>query len=596
MIDKKKTKKPSLLLPLAAAVGLTAGGGAAYWFFTRQTVGPAELPVGAEVIPQDALMTISVATDPGQWQQLREFGTPQSQAALNKNLADWRDRLLTANGLDYEKDVQPWVGREVTLALLSPPSPAATPPSNLPVPVSQQQVTVMVLPVQNPDRAKQILQQPRTPAGGTLVERTYKGFQIKETQGTARNYSATLLDNRFVVLTTDPKATDRVIDTYKGSEGATALTATAGLTQALSKIQTPQPFGKIYVNLPAAALMTSATTGRPVSPQNLSQIQQNQGLAATIALEPEGIRLRSISWLKPDSQRKYEVRNTAKTMPGRLPAETILMASGGNLKKFWQEYTQGAATNPISPINPEALRTGLKSTIGMDLEQDFLTWMEGEFALSLVAAPKGGSPGLPFSLLFMVQASDRRAAENSLQQLDQAMATKYKFKVEESKIGNQSVTNWVFPAGGPSITHGWMDEDVAFLTLGAPLAAAIVPRPTTPLADSEAFKRAVPAEPNPNNGHFFINMDRALNARSLPLIPLPPANRELVAAIRSIGVTAAINDERSARYDVFVALQKAGKPAALPNPTAPGASPAPEEQNNPALVIPPAPSPDVSPN
>jgi hypothetical protein len=413
MIDKKKPKKPSLLLPLAAAVGLTAGGGAAYWYFTRQAAGPTELPAGAEVIPQDALMTISVATDPGQWQQLREFGTPQSQAAFDQNLADWRDRLLTANGLDYEKDVQPWVGREVTVALLSPPSPPATPNlPNLPVPLPQQQTTVIVLPVQNLDRAQQVLQQAKPPVDGNVVERSYKGFQIKETQGAARNYSATLLDNKFVVLTTDPKATDRVIDTYKGAEGAKALTTTAGLTQALGKIQTPQPFGKVYVNLPAAAMMTSATAGRPVSPQNLSQIQQNQGLAATIALEPEGIRFRSISWLKPDSQRKYEVQNRAKTMPGRLPAETIIMASGGNLKKFWQDYTQGAATNPISPINPEALRTGLKSTIGMDLEQEFLTWMEGEFALSLVAAPEGSSPGLPFSLLFMVQASDRRAAES----------------------------------------------------------------------------------------------------------------------------------------------------------------------------------------
>jgi hypothetical protein len=115
-----------------------------------------------------------------------------------------------------------------------------------------------------------------------------------------------------------------------------------------------------------------------------------------------------------------------------------------------------------------------------------------------------------------------------------------------------------------------------------------VPRPTTPLSESEVFKRAVPSEPNPNNGHFFINMDRALNARSLPLIPLPPANRELISGIRSIGVTAAINDERSARYDVFVALQKAGKPAALPSPKVPDTSSAPEgQQNNPALVIPP---------
>jgi hypothetical protein len=585
MIDKNKKKKPSLLLPLAAAIGLVAGGGVAYWFVMQRGVAPVELPVGAEVIPQDALMTISVATNPGQWQQLREFGTSQSQAALDQNLAQLRDRFLTANGWDYEKDVQPWVGKEVTVALLAPSSSTTTPNSpHLPMSLPQQQIAVIVLPIQNLEQAKQILQQAKPPAGGTVVERTYNDFPIKETQGTPQNYSATLLDNKFLVVTTDPKATDRVIDTYKGEA---ALATTAGLTQAWAKILSPQSFGKLYINLPVAATMTSSTAGKPVSPQNLAQIQQNQGLAATISLETEGIRFRSISWLKPDSQKKYDVQNTAKTMPSRLPAETLITASGGNLKKFWQDYTQGAATNPISPVNPESLRAGLKSTVDMDLEQDFLNWMEGEFALSLVGAPAGSPPGLPVSLLLTVQASDRRAGEAALKQLDQVMATKYRFKVEQSNIGNQLVTNWISPAGSPNISHGWLDGDIAFLTMGTPLANAIVPKPTTSLADSEVFKRTIPSELNPNNGHFFINMERVLNAGSLPLLALPPAGRELASAIRSIGVTAAIKDPRSVRYDVFIALQKNGNPRPLPSPTSPAPSLTPEGQNSPSPVLPP---------
>ncbi len=79
-------------------------------------MGPGELPVGSEVIPQDALMTISVSTDTGQWDKLREFGTPQSQAAIDQNLAGARDRILTANGFDYDRDIKPWIGREVTVA------------------------------------------------------------------------------------------------------------------------------------------------------------------------------------------------------------------------------------------------------------------------------------------------------------------------------------------------------------------------------------------------------------------------------------------------------------------------------------------------
>jgi hypothetical protein len=534
--------------------------------------------MGAGIVPQDALIAVSLSTDPGQWDQLRSFGTAKSQVAFDQTLAQLRDRLLTANGFDYARDVKPWVGNEATLAMLSPQAQSSNNPNNLP-PLPQPQATLMVLPIQNPVAAQQVLTKAGAQGTGKqLVERSYKGFQIRETAvGTAQPFSATVLDGKFLVVATDPKVTERAIDTYKGSP---SLTATPGFNQAFGEIRSDRPFGKVYVNLPAAAAITAANAGRSLSSQNLSQVQQNQGLVATAILESEGIRFKSVSWLKPDSQKKYSVQNNAKLMPQRLPAETLVMASGGNLQQFWKDYSQGASTNPISPINPDALKNGLQSTVGLDLDKDFLPWMGGEFSLALVGASEQTSPNLPFSLVFMVQANDRRAAEKTLGQLNQAMTEKYKFKVEESKIGNQTVTNWVLPAGGPNITYGWLNNDVVFFSLGAPTANQFVPKPSASLADSAAFKQAVPTEPSPNNGHFFINVEKAITAKSLPLFPLPPANRDLLAALRSLGITAAITGDRTARYDVFAALQKGAKPGPLPAPKIPSSStPAP----NPAV-------------
>lgn len=562
----KQTKKPSLLLTLGTAVLLVAGGGTAYWILTQQGFGPGNLPVGAEVVPQDALMAISVSTDPGQWQKLREFGTAQSQAALDQNLANARDRILTANGFDYERDIQPWIGKEVTLAFLSPQAnpPASGSNNNLPPVPQAQQSTILVLPIQDAGKAKQTLERFK-PQAGQISDRIYKGVQVRETQGAAaQNYSAAILNEKLVVVANDPKAIERAIDTFTGEP---SLASTPGYSQALGRIQVAQSFGKLFVNLPVAAAATSANAGKAVSPQSLAQVQQVQGLAATAVVEAEGIRFKSISWLKPDSQRRYEVKNTARTMPERLPADTVIMASGGNLKQFWQDYSQGATANPVSPINPQGLRDGLKSTVGMDLDKDLLAWMDGEFSLALVTAPEGNVPTLPFGFVFMVQSGDRRAAEASLKRLDEIMASKYKFKVEETKVGDVPVTNWLLPAGGPTITHGWLDGNVAFLTLGAPITGSMVPRPTGSLADSPSFKAAVPSDLNPNNGHFFVDVDRALNAKNLPLLQLPPGNRDLVAAVRAIGVTAAISDDRSTRYDVFVQLQKAGDAKPLPSPT-----------------------------
>ena len=115
-----KKNKSSLLLTLGAAGLLVGGGIAAYWLLIQPQRLAENLPVGVNIIPQNALLAVSVSTQPAKWQQLREFGTPQTQATLDNYLVELRDRFLSANGYNYQQDIQPWVGNEVTLAVVPP--------------------------------------------------------------------------------------------------------------------------------------------------------------------------------------------------------------------------------------------------------------------------------------------------------------------------------------------------------------------------------------------------------------------------------------------------------------------------------------------
>ncbi len=516
------------------------------------------MPIGANIIPQDALLTLSVSTDQSQWQQLRQFGTPQTQAELDKNLVQLRDRLLTSNGYNYQQDIQPWVGKEVTIAVLSTPTPTQNSPT--PSVSNKQQSVVLVLPIDNSARAKQLLEEPKPLKQGKWIASTYKGVQIRETQGlSSENYSATVLDGRFLVVTNNLQATERAIDTYKDG---VSIATTPGYTEAIRKIKASAPFAQLYVNVPAAARVAATNSARPISPQALAQLQQNQGLATTMTLEPEGVRFKSISWLKPNSDQKYVVENKADKMQSRLPAQTLMMLSGGNLQRLWQDYVQGAQSNPLTPIPPESLRSGVQSLTGLNLEQDLLDWMGGEFSLSLVPSfPKGGSPkNFALSLVLMIQTSDRSRAEKSFQQLDQVISRQYQFLVQKVKVSGQEVVNWIGPYGTLTATHGWLDGNVAFLTLGAPVADQIVPKPSTMLANTEQFQKTVPSV-SPNNGQFFLDVERT--AKTFPLPQLSSVQRTLVEAMSLIGVTTAVSDEHSIRYDIFVSLKKAGKAGTL---------------------------------
>ncbi|MBW4444484.1 MAG: DUF3352 domain-containing protein [Plectolyngbya sp. WJT66-NPBG17] len=558
---RPQKQKPPLPLTIGAAAALVGGGAIAYWALTRQQQ-LSVMPIGANAIPQDALMVMSVSTDPGKWQQLREFGTPRSQAAFDQNLAQLRDRFLKSRGLDYQRDVQPWIGKEVTMAFLPPQAGVDVPPPGQAAPPANPQPAVMILPIADALKAKDVLEQSPATKGGKWTERDYKGVKVRESQESpTQSASIAVLDTTQVIVANNPTAIDRAIDTVKGG---TSLAQTPGYGDALTQIKSNDAIARLYVNIPAAANTSASNSSRPVPPQTLAQLQQNQGLAATATLANEGIQFKSVSWLKPDSQRKFDTNNNAKMIPTRLPGDTLMMASGGNLRRSWQDYTQGVSANPIQFVNPEALKQGIRTTVGLDLEKDLLNWMQGEYSLALLPAPQGAPANLPASLVLMVQTSDRRAAESTLKKLDDVMANKYAFKVEESKIEGQSVVNWSLPAASVNITRGWLDGDVAFLSLGAPVAGSFLPKPPTTLAESELFRRSTQSELGANNGHFFVDMDRVLKLQNFPLLQIPAANRAVLEAIRAIGVTAAITSDRTSRYDVFVSLQKGNKPGALP--------------------------------
>lgn len=588
---KNKKKKPSLVLTLSSAALLIGAGSAAYWVLTQGKPLSRDLPVGANIIPQDAVFAVSLTTDSGQWQKLRQFGTKETQAELDKNLVQLRDRFLTNNGYDFQKDISPWVGDSVTIAVLAPrASKSASKPvstSQMAITEAQDQSLVIVLPVKNLERARSILAQPKAIKDGLWSDRTYKDIPIKETQGRnpGETFSATMIDGRFVVITDNPKTTDRAIDAYKNQA---TLATSAGFADNFHKIATYQPFGQFYVNIPASAKIAAASGDNRLPAQVLAQLQNNQGLAGTITLESEGIRTIGVSWLNPNSQRVLAVENKTLQMQNRLPPETLTMLSGGNLMQSWADYVLTSQGNPLSPASPEQLRSSVKSFTNLDLEQDLLSWMKGEYSVSMVpiSVKEGSTQDFRVALVFMVQANNRTKAEASIKQLDEVMKTQYQFQIQQGTVGGKPVVNWIGPFGTLTATHGWLDDDVAFLSVGAPIADKIVPAPNKTLADTVPFQQTVPTQVNPANGQFFLDVERT--AKYFPLPILLPNQQPVLAATRSLGVTSAVNDSRSTRYDIFMSLKKTENPAPLPSPTsspnnsaiAPNISPTPTPASN----------------
>jgi len=578
--NPSNSQKKLGLLAIAGIIILGATGSLAYWFFIGRTKVPQDMQLGANVVPQNSLMTISLSTNERQWDNLRSFGTPNTQAAFDQILVQLRDQFQTQTQLDYIEDIQPWVGQEVTWAYLAPEiTEDQTLSEEERMVMLEEPSWVMIVPIANPLKAQEI--------SGKLVDqdltkRTYKDIEIQETQPDAEVvFSSTVLEGRYLVISSAPEGTERVIDTFKG---AASVASTPGYKNALEQLGTSSALARVYVNVPEATRVAAANSVRPIAPEELEQLETNQGLAATVEVASNGLLFKGITWLSNQAEQKLTSDSLSLDLGEYVPSDTLMMLTGSNFNQVWNQYTTGVEGNPLAPLNPEGLKQGLLDTTGLNLEEDLLAWMDGPFAIAMIPADQSASP-IPFGFAVMVNTGDRETADQTFTSLDQTMEDQYQVQINSETIGETEVTQWQLPFGIIDISRAWLSDDLVVMTFGAAIANRLIVPPEDSLATSETFRSSIPEGLSSQNGYFYADIERLFN-QNLPLpIIIPPDQESLFQALNSIGVTSAITNPRTTRYDLLVRLKKGQEPGPLPSPSlnpspTPELSPEPSEEES----------------
>jgi hypothetical protein len=606
-------KKPPLLFTIGAAVLLIGGGAIAYWGLSWQRFFAESLPVGVKAIPETATITVSLSTDPDQWQRLRQFGTPETQADFDQQLAKWRDRWFTQYGLSWSDHLEPWVGKEVTIALLPTPAPEGSTDDLL---IPQEQHQIVLLPIADREAAQAVMANfpgaglpasgsdapsdtPEStatdaptegadpgaddPVTGTVTE--YRGVTLnrygpRPDEGNGDNPDADLgaeavwmgvLGAELVLVADDMGAAEQAIDAYKGDRTIADL---PGYGRAFDQTETVDPFGKLYVSVPAATQFLAQASQPAIPPAVLSGFQTSRGLVATVDLASQGIQIQSVSWLLPDSDRTYTVSAPLpEQLPDYLPQSTVMMASGSSFEQFWTDLKEHRTWSALTSLDADSLALTLQASTGLVMENDLIPWLGGEFALALVSPPEVAPPNpetpdlsLPNpGLILMAQVSDRARADQTFAQLDEVVASRYRFTINTTQVEAATLTEWASPFGSLTLSRGWLADAVTFLTVGNGVVEMIAPVPQRPLATDPLFQLVMAGAPDANNGHFYLNLGELDDGnRNLFLPNLPPETQGALQAIQAIGVTATILDERQLRYDLFLALRRGRRPGSLP--------------------------------
>jgi Protein of unknown function (DUF3352) len=540
---RRQQKRKRSLTFTAGGAGLLVAVGAIFLLLRGCQSSSGLIPFGANVIPQNVLLSLTMPTDNGSWGQLNALGTPDTRKTWQDRLQAFEADFLTPFSLTYDKDVRPWVGSQATLALLSP--------AQEDVAKVGANAVVWFLPMSDAQQARAVLTRMTTNAPRT---RTYKEVEVKTFQGEkGKTVSAVVLEERLMIVTNGDLTLNQIIDTYRG---APSLAQTPRFQEALNMIEDKSAFGQLYVNLPIATAGLLQNTGRNFSKASLERLQAVQGFGSTITLQGNGINFKSISWLKPDAKTKLKVVNKSYDLARLLPNDTVIMTAGASFQQAWQDYSEGTESQIFVPFNPSKIESNLKTSMGIDFEKEFVSWMDGEFVTGVVPSTDKTKQGVGLTLL--VKATDRAQADKAFQKLDVAIRDRHNFLIADSKVNNRAVTTWKVPPNLPLASHGWLDGNVAFFTFGAPITDRLTGTVQSPLLEAALFKEVTQTSLTPNAGQFFADLQRttALMQNS-PLLPkLSPDALKVTQGIDGIGATSAVQNDWSTRYDLMVKLKR----------------------------------------
>ncbi len=410
--------KSPLSIVLAIILALTTLW-SVYWFTTQSAISllngaDRQAPEAAVLVPKDAPLMVSLLTEPDRLQKLRVLRTGlRRRSQVRDEFSAIEQSLLADTELTYERDIQPWLGDEVTIAITAIDRDRN--PNN-----GNQPGYLVALSIDDAERSREFLDAywlNKAVSGREIQAEEYNGVQTIYSKRTYRpkeltprdfnpfakanagEWASAIVGSRFVLFANDPEVLRQAIHNVQVPE--LNLKSSEAYQTALTEL-TDRRIGLVVANL--AALDNDDLTTASNLPRTV---------AAAIALDRHGLIFDTL-WNdaadRPDTA-------PALMMPPRalsyIPQDAAIALTGTDLTQRWS-HIQAILSDGGSLT--QAIRqavTNTESNWGISLSDNIFNWTQGEFALGLLP----GEAGKPADWVFVTQTTAE--AEAAIAQLDQ---------------------------------------------------------------------------------------------------------------------------------------------------------------------------------
>jgi hypothetical protein len=529
--------------------------------------------VDSPLIPQDVLFLVSIPTNNKQWQSLNKWGTSELDQLLNTERNKITKNLGNLANYDIFPVLNRWVDREITIMYLGKELPL---PEDLSKPISfprvlleqvtNQEALAIVIPLKNLLIVRHIWQTIQEKISNNFISKEYQNIKYYQlNQKDTIPYSITIL-GRSAVITTDNETMEKIINTYNNR---TWLATPPGYQEAIKEIDLINPLARFYVNIPTLFKVAAPYSSGLVFPEQIER-QTKQGIAGTISLASEGLRVEGIIWNQPKTNQKVQEnkpiqwsKTASEVMAQKLPHGTQLMLNGSSMKLLWEGLVTESQSNPLLPISlqPALLSNWIKSVTGLEWEKDFLPWIGDQGVLAVIPPIFPNTKSSQNTWLAMIEVSDRTYADKIWLKLDQIVADRHQLEVKIIEKNGKFIKQWIAHPQEDNqqesskiiMSHGWLEGNLKFFTWGGNNFNYIIPQPVPNLNENLLFKQVILAGLNPNHSQLFLNLE---NNSKIPGLILRGRKKTLMDTVKSLGLTVFNNDQDQVIWKLVLHLKE----------------------------------------
>ncbi|MDJ0673967.1 MAG: DUF3352 domain-containing protein [Calothrix sp. MO_167.B42] len=423
------------LIAIGAVALVLIGCAIFYWLLPRSTTnlatnGTMSEPNAAIFIPKQAPVMVSMLINP-----------ERLPASSGKGVVSLlQNSVFTNSGINYQKDIQPWLGEEITLAV-------TTPDIDRDDENGLQPGYLMALATAQPAKSQEfvdLLFSQRVLAGNQLVVEEYEGVklfydhpeptqsqnQLKQVENLPPLASA-LVGDSFVLFANDPQVLRNAVNNVQAPD--VNLLSSDKYQKAIQELPKEPVLATAFINFPTVAQWQGLQLVDPVFDSQMVALKfSNKGLLAqNIILAASDKLLISTPLTTPTAALQW-IPDTAGLV---LTGKDLSNLGNTAAAQFWMQLT-----NTISGSRGGKTSQWVESLAYMqnspkiDLSGDILSWIKGEYALGLL--PNKGKKAPDWILVV-----DKADGQAGISRLD-GIAAASGLSINSFSLDQQKISAW----------------------------------------------------------------------------------------------------------------------------------------------------------